>query len=679
MDTTPTSAPPTLESALCTLREMNEALLVASVRQHELAEQAQKAEAAMRESEHRYRTIVDQVTEYAIFSTDVQGRATTWNQGVKRILGFDEDEFIGQDISKTIFTPEDINQGVPEQELDEAAKTGAASNDRWMRRKNGERFFANGVTTALTDATPGSGQLTGFTKILRDQTDRKQAEEATSRLAAIVTSSEDAIISKSLDGVITSWNQGAERLFGYAAAEVLGKSGSLLIPQDHLDEEPQILERIRAGEVIEHYETVRQRKDGSLLDISLTISPLRDAAGRIIGASKIARDITERRLLEQTTKELAHSLADLHRRKDEFLAMLSHELRNPLAPIQNAVHLLRLQRDRSPLQVEAHGMIDRQVGQLTRLVDDLLEVSRITTGRVHLQEERVDYRGIVDRAIETTRQQTGQKRQALAESLPDEPIWVYGDPLRLEQIIVNLLNNASKYTDRGGHIWVELKQEGNEAILCVRDTGVGIQPEMLPRIFDLFTQADKSLDRSQGGLGIGLALVQSLVTMHRGRVEARSTPGQGSEFIVTLPVLLSPHVSTAVPAEDPPAPANALKVLVVDDSVDAAQAMAMLLRTLGHDALLAHDGASAMQAALEHVPKVVLLDIGLPVVDGYQVAKWIRQQPALRDVMLVALTGYGQESDRKRSLEAGFDHHLVKPVSFVKVESILSTVAEKAQ
>jgi len=385
-------------------------------------------------------------------------------------------------------------------------------------------------------------------------------------------------------------------------------------------------------------------------------------------------DITERIRMEETTNEYAKSLADLNRRKDEFLAMLSHELRNPLAAIMNATQLLKLQRDRNPVQVEAQGMIDRQLAQLARLVDDLLEVSRIATGRIRLQLERADFRGIVHRAMETTRPQAKQKGHSMTSSLPDGPLWVNGDHVRLEQIVVNLLNNAVKYTDRGGALSVTLTQQDDEAVLRVRDNGVGIAPDLLPRIFDLFTQADHSLDRAQGGLGIGLALVQSLVTLHRGRVEAESTLGEGSEFIVKLPVLLSPQVSVADTAEVVSAGAQAAKVLVVDDNVDVCESLAMVLQALGHDTRLAQDGASALKAALDYRPDVVLLDIGLPILDGFQVAKWMRQEPALKDVVLVALTGYGQESDLQLSREAGFNHHLVKPVDVAKVKSILATM-----
>ena len=384
-------------------------------------------------------------------------------------------------------------------------------------------------------------------------------------------------------------------------------------------------------------------------------------------------DVSERIRMEATTNEYAKSLADMNRRKDEFLAMLSHELRNPLAAIRNAVQLLKLQQDRNPVQVEAHGMIDRQVAQLARLVDDLLEVSRISTGRIRLHMERVDFRGIVLHAMETTQSQVRQKGHLMTSSLPDGPLWVNGDHVRLEQIVVNLINNAVKYTDSGGDLSLTLTRQGDEAVLRVRDNGVGISADMLPRIFDLFTQAEVTLDRAQGGLGIGLAIVASLVTLHRGRVEATSTLGEGSEFIVTLPVLLTPQASMADTPEEVSAGAQGVKVLVVDDNADARESLAMLLQASGHDTRLAQDGDNALKTALDYRPDVVLLDIGLPGVDGFQVAKRMRQEPTLKGVVLVALTGYGQDSDRERSREAGFNHHLVKPVDFAKVESILAT------
>ena len=388
-------------------------------------------------------------------------------------------------------------------------------------------------------------------------------------------------------------------------------------------------------------------------------------------------DISERRRLQEKTREQADSLADLNRHKDQFLAMLSHELRNPLAAIQYAVQALRLQPNKDPIQAEAQETLDRQVSQLTRLVDDLLDVSRITTGRIQLKLESLDLRDVVHRAVETCRPKADQKGQRLTESSADQAMWVEGDAVRLEQVFVNLLDNANKYTDREGLIAVTLQKEGDEAVLRVRDNGVGIAAEVLPKVFELFMQADQALDRAQGGLGVGLALVQLLVTMHEGRVDARSEVGQGSEFIIRLPVCPSPRKRTDDRNKTAQPPTDALRVLVVEDNLDVARSIARLLRVSGYDVRVVHNGASTMTAALEFMPNAVLLDIGLPDVDGLQLAKWIRQEPALRNVLLVALTGYGLESDKQRVREAGIDHHLVKPVSFEKVNSILATATRK--
>ena len=383
-------------------------------------------------------------------------------------------------------------------------------------------------------------------------------------------------------------------------------------------------------------------------------------------------------------RQRANELADLDHRKDEFLAMLSHELRNPLAPILNAALLLRLHSNRNRLQgienpilQQSAGIIERQVGQLARIVDELLEVSRITTGRIQLHLEPIAVGVVVENALATVRSLIDQRKHELTVSLPTQAIWLHADAARLEQVIVNLLTNAAKYTDQDGHIWLTLQQEGEEAVLRVRDTGVGIAPEILPRVFDLFTQADRSLDRSQGGLGIGLALVQRLVEMHGGSVAASSALGQGSEFVVRLPVVPPPEPQASSPRiETAPPPGPFLRVLFVDDNVDTVTTLALLVKESGHDVRTAFDGPTVLEAALDYRPNVVLLDIGLPGLDGFEVAKRLRQQPALQNAVLVAMTGYGQESDRRRSREAGFDHHLVKPGDLGKVLQILATVSK---
>jgi len=384
-------------------------------------------------------------------------------------------------------------------------------------------------------------------------------------------------------------------------------------------------------------------------------------------------DISERRRLQEKTQEQADSLARLNRSKDQFLAMLSHELRNPLAAIQYAADSMRPKSKTDPGQAEAQETLDRQISQLSRLVDELLDVSRITTGRIRLKLESLDLRGVVHRAVESCRPQAERKGQRLTESSPGEALWVEGDAVRLEQVLVNLLDNANKYTDREGLIAVTLQKEGDEAVLRVTDNGVGIAPEVLPHVFELFTQADQSLDRAQGGLGIGLALVQSLIAMHKGRAEALSVRGQGSKFIIRLPVSSAPGKLSVDRDKTVQQPTVALRVLVVEDNLDVARSIQRLLGVAGHTARVVHDGASAKKVAVEFAPNAVLLDIGLPDVDGLQLAKWIRQEPTLRNVLLVALTGYGLESDKDRIRQAGFDHHLVKPVSFDKIESTLAT------
>ena len=439
------------------------------------------------------------------------------------------------------------------------------------------------------------------------------------------------------------------------------------------DHEPYWFEMY--GKVALTGEPVRVQLESKALQRCFETRAFRIGGEDSLKLAVIFNNITERKNVERKLQEQAQALSDLDRRKDEFLAMLSHELRNPLAPMTNAVHMLRLQPDKDQVQRQALGIIERQLGQLKHLVDELLEISRISTGRVQLRLERIALSGVLERAIETSQPLVEERRHVLEVSAPSHPIWLQADPSRLEQVVVNLLTNAAKYTDPGGRIWLSVAQEGQEAVLRVRDTGIGIAADLLPRIFDLFTQAEKSLDRSQGGLGIGLCLVQRLVELHSGNVIVSSVLGQGSEFVVRLPVtsldlppLLPPQAKVVRPA------GKFCCVLVVDDNVDAAQSMEALLAMEGHEVRVVHDGAAALEAVQSFPASVLLLDIGLPGLTGLEVARRIRQLPALKNLVLVALTGYGQESDRERTREAGFDHHLVKPADFDAVLNILENV-----
>jgi CheY-like chemotaxis protein/nitrogen-specific signal transduction histidine kinase len=400
--------------------------------------------------------------------------------------------------------------------------------------------------------------------------------------------------------------------------------------------------------------------------VSITVSPIRDEAGEIVGAATIARDITERKRSEAALRE-----AD--RRKDEFLATLAHELRNPLAPMSNALQALRLAGAEPVLGQRAYGMLERQLAHLVRLVDDLLDVSRITTGKIELRRERVEVKAIVDSALETSRPLIEQGGHRLSVTLPDTPLVLNADPTRMAQVLANLLNNAAKYTDRGGHLALSALRHGDEVIITVEDDGIGIAPEVLPRLFEIFSQADPAVERSQGGLGIGLSLVRGLVSLHGGSVAVHSDGlGRGSRFTVRLP--LAPDLAAdewQAPQPDRAAP-EVCRVLVVDDNRDSADSMTLLLSLKGHTVRTAYDGTQAIEEARAFHPDVVLLDIGLPGLDGYEVARRLRGVADIGNPRLVAATGWGHTEDKRRASEAGFDFHLTKPVNMDELERFLA-------
>lgn len=367
------------------------------------------------------------------------------------------------------------------------------------------------------------------------------------------------------------------------------------------------------------------------------------------------------------------SLRQADRRKDEFLATLAHELRNPLAPIRTGLQLLARLPAGSPQVGQVTGMMERQMAQLLRLTDDLLEISRISTGKLVLQRERLDLRRVVEMALEASEPLVSRGRHRLSVALPDEPLPVHGDLTRLAQSLCNLINNAAKYTPDGGRIDVSLARSGTDALLAVQDSGIGLPPDMITRVFDMFAQVNRSLERSQGGLGIGLALVKRLVAMHGGEVWASSPgPGQGSTFTIRLPLLAEADARVAQPAAAAPAPGRDLRILVVDDNRDAAQALALLLSLAGHEVHVEHGGEAALAAAAALRPQAVFCDLGMPGMGGLELAAHLRQDARFAGTLLVALTGWGSEEDRKRSLAAGFDEHLTKPASADAVTALLA-------
>ncbi|VTR92782.1 chemotaxis protein : Two-component hybrid sensor and regulator OS=Sorangium cellulosum (strain So ce56) GN=sce0929 PE=4 SV=1: PAS_9: HisKA: HATPase_c: Response_reg [Gemmata massiliana] len=479
---------------------------------------------------------------------------------------------------------------------------------------------------------------------------------------------EYAIFMLDASGTVLSWNHGAERLFGYRAEEAIGGSyARFFVPEDVRAGRPaDDLRRADAhGQLAA--EGWHARKDGTRFWATELTTSLRDERGRLHGYARVMRDATERKHLETELRRQADELAQANRRKDEFLAMLSHELRNPLAPVLNAVQILRHAPHDAAVVQRAGGMIERQVKHMARLIDDLLEVTRFTRGKVTLRPERLDLRAVVGAAADAVRARMRDRGLAFETTAADAAIWVEADPARLDQVLAHLLDNAAKYSDPGGRVEMSTARDGGAAVVRVRDTGTGIPPDVLPRVFDLFAQADTSLDRERGGLGIGLTLVKGLVTLHGGTIEALSDgPGRGAEFVVRLPLL------AAGDAGPGPPPAIGLRILVVDDNVDTATSLGMLLEMHGHEVETAHDGARAVESARERPFDALLLDIGLPGIDGYETARRVRALAGVPRPLIIAVSGYGFDHDRVRGQEAGFDHHLVKPVDVSRITALLS-------
>jgi PAS domain S-box-containing protein len=931
----------------------------------------QRAERDLAAEQERLRITLASIGD-AVISTDAEGRVTYLNGVAEALTGWTRADAAGQPLSEVFrVVNEQTRRSVEDpaiRAIREGVVVGLANHTVLVSRDGIERPIDDSAAP-MRDA---SGSPVGAVLVFRDATERRRAEEQQARLAAIVESSDDAIVSKTLDGVIRTWNAGAERIFGYTRQEAVGRPITLIIPPERHDEERMILDRLRRGERIEHYETVRVAKDGRRLDVSLTVSPLLDSAGLVIGASKVARDVTDRKraaerlresesqfrqiadslpqivwrarpdgfidyynerwyeftgfprgeygdpswkpilhpddvqrcvdtyygcirsgssyqieyrfkdrrsggyrwflgrahpvrdeqgrivrwfgtctdiddtkraeeatrfladasaaLAELTDHEstlqkvaalavpffadwcavdvreadgsvrrlavthtdpakvalaqdlfrryppdpaaphgvmrvlrtgesewvalipdamlaeaardaehlrilrglglksfvcvplksrdgrlgaltfataesgrvfdaddlraaedLAHraviaienatllaALREGDRRKDEFLALLAHELRNPLAPLRNGLQVMRLAGGLPHPVVRARDVMDRQLAHMVRLVDDLLDVSRVSRGKLELRRSRVRLADVVGSAVETARPLIDAAGHDLTVSLPDEPVVLDADLTRLAQVFANLLTNSAKYTERGGKICLSAAREGGEAVVTVRDTGIGIPPEDLPRIFDMFSQVDRSIERATGGLGIGLALVRGLVEMHGGTVTGESNGlGAGSTFTVRLPTAIpDAEGSSAGPVEDGrTAGAAGQRVLVVDDNRDGAESLAEMLRLLGHQAHVAHDGLEAVEAAERLRPDLVLMDVGMPRLNGLDATRQIRDYPWGRGMTIIALTGWGQEGDRERSRAAGCDGHLVKPVSLSELERLLAELA----
>jgi PAS domain S-box-containing protein len=753
-----------------------------------------------------YLAAIVESSDDAIISKNLKGVVTSWNAAAEHIFGFTAQEAIGKPISSLIMPPDRMEE--------ESSIIASIAQGKKVDHFQTVRITKSGklvdVSVSVSPIRNNKGDIIGASNITRDISVIKAAERASAYLAAIVTSSDDAIISKNLDGIIASWNSAAEKMYGYTAKEVVGQSIYLIIPKDREEEEKKIIERLRRGEKINHFETIRRAKDDKLIPVSLTISPILDSKGKIIGASKVARDISERkryeaelntqrqwfevtlgsigdaviatdeklkvnylntvaekltgwthrealgkpideifkiinedsrnpvehplhdvmrtgtihglanhtvliakdgteysiedaaapirlpdgqligavlvfhdigdrRVLEKELKQKADTLTEKDRRKDEFLAMLAHELRNPLAPVSNAIHIALKKAVDEQTKQEALTMASEQISHMVRLLDDLLDVSRITHGKISLHTECIDICQAIRQAMDSANPHISQHGHTLQTRIVACPVWVMGDATRLSQLFGNLLNNAAKYTKDGGVINLDVEERGKEVVVRIKDNGIGIPPAQLPYIFDMFTQADNSMERAHGGLGIGLTLVKNIAELHGGTVEAQSEgKGKGTEFTVRLPMIEKGQRPKEMKIDPPQEQSAIYRILVVDDNEASAKTLGWMMEAMGHQVKMAYSAKAALASIGDFKPNVVLLDIGMPDMNGYELCGEMRRIPELKNATYIAQTGWGQEQHLQRSKDAGFDFHLTKPISFEDLQKQLESIKKAA-
>ncbi len=638
---------------------------------NELEHRVQERTASLLRSEAFSRGVVESSADcFKVFSLD--GRLQWINENGKRLLEVqDFDALRGCDWS-SFWRRGDV-EGQAESALAAARAGGAGRFRGYCPTLAGTPRWWDVVVTPIPGPDGAPEQLLC---VSRDVTEQREAEEALraseQQFRFLADSIPQLVWTAAPDGRLAFANRRWYEFTGVAPGHEAYAWREICHPDD-LQATADAWERaVRTGDAYTREHRIR-RLDGEYRWLLSRAYAQKDPEGAVVQWFGTATDITD-------LKQAQGALEEADRRKDEFLAMLAHELRNPLAPIRNALEILRLTGSQRAELVAARDLIERQVQHMVRLVDDLLDVSRVSRGKITLQKEPVDLAAAVRQAVEMSQPLIDARRHELTVALPGEPVPVEGDFTRLAQVALNLVNNAAKYTDPGGAIWLAVEKEGDRAILRVRDTGRGVDPAALKSLFDLFYQVDRTIDRSDGGLGIGLSLVKNLVQLHGGTVEAHSAGrGRGSEFVVRLPCLPPAHADAAgAPAAAAARPPRGARVLVVDDNRDSADSMALMLRLEGHQVETAYDGKRAVEAALEGRPEVVLLDIGLPGLDGYQACEAMRSG-GLADTLIVAMTGYGQEEDRRRSYEAGFDSHHVKPVDVRLIRELVARQAEVRQ
>ncbi|WP_437623027.1 hybrid sensor histidine kinase/response regulator [Sorangium sp. So ce1151] len=643
-----------------------------SLQRHAPAEPGVKE--SLRVSEERFRLLVETIQDYAIFILDAGGHVATWNMGAERIKGYKAEEIIGRHFS-TFYPPEDVAAGKCDREIEEAIRFGRVADEGWRVRKDGSLFWASVVITALRDR---EGTLLGFAKVTRDLTERRHAEEALrrseERFRLLVESVKDyAIFMLDPRGVITTWNRGAQELKGYSAEEILGQHFSRFYPEHDVHAgkcEWELAIAARDGRVTD--EGWRIRKDGTRFWAYVVITALRGPGGELVGFAKVTRDLTERRQAEEERIRLAQA-QEANRMKDEFLATISHELRTPLNAILGWSSVL-CDSVTDPEIAKAFETIRRNAQAQARIVEDVLDVSRIVSGKMHIETRPTNLAAIVDDALEVVRPAADAKGIELSVQGAERPLSLVGDPARLQQVVWNLLSNAVKFTERGGHVRVNLEQAGASIHLAVHDDGRGIDPAVISHVFERFWQADSSITRRFGGLGLGLSIVRHIVELHGGTVSAHSAGlDQGTSFFVTLPV----RAVTPLPEQEPErrraaartertrARLDGLRVLVVDDEPDARELISAVLSERGAEVRVASSALEARGALATARPHVIVSDIGMADEDGYAFIRSLRAmaRDAGGATPAVALTAYTSDTNERLALEAGYDEHLAKPVN----------------
>jgi PAS domain S-box-containing protein len=658
-----------------------------------------QAERAARLSEAGLSTTLRSIGD-AVIATDAKGRITFMNPVAQHLTGWTLEEARGQELADVFHIINEHSRRTVESPVVKVLREGlivGLANHTLLIARDGREIPIDDSGAPIKDE---EGNTKGVVLVFHDITERKQAEETMLKLAALVESSDDAIFGKTLDGTISSWNRAAQKLYGYSEEEMVGQNVSILVSEERRTELRQIMEKLRAGERIEHFETVRVKKSGERVDVSLTISPIMSDEGDITGASTIARDITARRRSEAERTELLErerkariEAEDANRLKDEFLATLSHELRTPLTAMLGWTRMLRTRQLDETTALHALETIERNVRAQTQLIEDLLDVSRIITGKLRLDTQAVELVPIIEAAIDSIQPAAEAKDIQLEKLLDPTAGPVLGDPARLQQVVWNLLSNAVKFTPRGGHVQINLERSDSSAAVTIRDSGIGISQDFLPHVFDRFRQADSSSTRAHGGLGLGLAIVRHLVELHGGTARATSDgPQTGASFTFMLPLMalavrrteavdVSGNGSGNALALQCPPVLEGIHALVVDDEEDARNLIATILEQCKASVETSSSASQAIETIRRMRPDVLISDIGMPDEDGYALIKRLRAEadPVLRDLPAVALTAYAGEDDRKRALNSGFQVHLAKPVDPEELIAVIGHLVKKPE